>query len=137
MHGFFLDTGVWLASLDKRDPLHPRAKALIESHPRHPLIATDAVFFETVTLMRRELGPDRAVEFGREFLRGEIGILIRTEPEDWIEALRIIETYREQKISMADGLSMSVIRRLDIPKVASFDKHFKIVMPEREILGLL
>ena len=41
----------------------------------------------------------------------------------------------ELKLSAADATSAAVIRRLAIEKVASFDKHFRIMLPEREVLG--
>jgi len=76
MRGLYVDTGVWLAVLDAADPLHPNAKAIVEAHKAYPFFSSDHVLPETVTLIRRELGPEPASGFGREFLEGKIGQLV-------------------------------------------------------------
>jgi len=135
MRGLYVDTGVWLALLDAADPLHPKARAVFETHKAYPLFSSDHVLSETVTLLRRELGPEPATGFGREFLEGKIGALVQVEKPDWMEGFKIIERYKDQKVSAADATSVAIIRRLDVEKVASFDKHFRIIITEREVLG--
>lgn len=90
---------------------------------------------ETITLLRRELGPEIAAGFGRDFMDGKVGQFVRCEPTDWAVGLDIIEKFRDQKLSVADATSAAVIRRIDIRKVASFDKHFQIMLPDREVVG--
>jgi uncharacterized protein len=130
-----VDTGVWVALLDAADPPHPKAVSLIERHRSYPFFSSDMVLCETVTLLRRELGPAIAARFGREFLEGKVGVLVQTERADWSQAFSLIDGYSEQKISAADATSIALLRRLDIEKVASFDKHFRIILSEREVLG--
>ena len=38
-------------------------------------------------------------------------------------------------MSAADATSVAIIRRLDLEKVASFDRHFRIIITEREVVG--
>lgn len=135
MRGLYVDTGIWLARIDAADPLHPKAKAIIEAHKSYPFFSSDHVLSGTVTLLRRELGPEPATGFGRDFLEGKIGQLLAAERSDWLEGFKIIETYKDQRVSAADATSVSIIRRLDLEKVASFDKHFRIILKEREVLG--
>jgi predicted nucleic acid-binding protein len=135
MRALYVDTGVWLALLDAADPLHARARAIIDAHKSYPFLSSDAVLSETVTLLRRELGPGPAAGFGRDFLEGKVGRLLPVEKGDWLEGLNIIERYQDQRVSAADASSMAIVRRLDIEKTASFDKHFKIILTEREVLG--
>ncbi len=135
MRALYVDTGLWLALLDAADPLHAKAKASIAAHKTYPFLSTDLVLSETVTLLRRELGPKVAAGFGRDFLEGKVGRLIHLEDRDWIEGLKLIEQFGEQKLSAADATSMAVIRRLDIDTTASFDRHFRIVLTERKVVG--
>ena len=135
MRGLYVDTGVWLALLDAADPLHPKAKVIVEAHKAYPLFSSDHVLSEIVTLLRRELGPEPATGFGREFLEGKIGALVRVEKPDWLEGFKIIEKFKDQKVSAADATSVAIIRRLNVEKVASFDKHFQIIITEREVVG--
>lgn len=44
--------------------------------------------------------------------------------------------YHEQKLSLADAVSIAVIRRMDIEKVASFDRHFRIILTQCEVIGV-
>lgn len=98
-------------------------------------MSSDLVLSETVTLIRRDMGPSAAVNFGRDLLAGKSGVLVRTEEENLRSAFDLIERYREQRLSLADAASFSTIRRLDIRRVASFDQHFRIVLTEREVLS--
>jgi predicted nucleic acid-binding protein len=131
----YVDTGIWLALLDSADPLHARARSLIDGHKTFAFTSSDLVLSESITLLRRELGPVIAAGFGRDFMDGKIGQLVRCEPSDWALGLEIIEKFREQKISAADATSAAIVRRLDIRKVASFDQHFQVMLPEREVVG--
>jgi len=87
-------------------------------------------------LLRRELGPEIAAGFGRDFLDAKIGRLVRCEVQDWAMGFDIIHRFRDQKLSAADATSAAIVRRLDLMKVASFDKHFQLLLPDREIIGL-
>lgn len=131
----YVDTGNWLALLDAADPLHARARSLIDGHRAFAFIPSDLVRSETITLLRRELGPEIAAGFGRDFMDGKIGQLVHCEPADWALGLEIIERFRDQKLSAADATSAAIVRRLDIRRVASFDKHFQIILPDREVAG--
>jgi predicted nucleic acid-binding protein len=124
-----------LALLDTADPLHARARSLIDGHRTFAFISSDLVLSETITLLRRELGPETAAGFGRDFMDGKIGQLVRCEPSDWALGFEIIEKFRDQKLSAADATSAAIVRRLDIRKLASFDKHFQIILPDREVAG--
>jgi hypothetical protein len=131
----YLDTGVWVALISNSDALHSRAVDIAEDHRMWPFVASEFVLSETVTLLRREEGERTAGDFGRRFIDGSAGKLLRTELQDWAVGLSLIENFPEQLLSFADATSVALVRRLDIPKIASFDKHFCIVAPEREILG--
>ncbi|HVR85374.1 MAG TPA: PIN domain-containing protein, partial [Planctomycetota bacterium] len=108
----YVDTGIWLALLDKADPLHARARSLIDAHRTLAFISTDLVLSETITLLRRELGPEIAASFGRDFMDGKIGQLVRCEPPDWAVGFDIMERFQDQKLSAADATSAAVVRRM-------------------------
>lgn len=135
MRGLFVDTGVWVALVDVADPRHRDAKAILDGHHFVPLITTDMVVSETVTLLVRHVGAARGAAFGDVLVGGTMATVVRTEEADWLYALTLIRKFQEQKLSFADGTSFGAIRRLDIEKAASFDRHFRIVLPEREVIG--
>jgi predicted nucleic acid-binding protein len=69
MRGLFVDTGIWVALLDAADPFHQKAKTLVEEHQGIPFFVTDLVMSESITLLGRQLGADRAAVFGMDLLR--------------------------------------------------------------------
>lgn len=135
MRAVYVDTGVWVAFIDKSDAFHPGAVAICEGHRDWPLVCSEFVLSETVTFLRRKSGAQRATEFGRQVVDGRIATLLRSEPQDWAVGLSLIDQFPEQRLSFTDATSIALLRRFDITKVAAFDKHFSIVAPEREILS--
>ena len=64
----FVDTGAWYASLVPTDPAHARAvKWLAANHS--PLLTTDCVIDETLTLLRVRGERKRALLLGARFFR--------------------------------------------------------------------
>ena len=135
MQVIYVDTGVWVALLDAEDQHHARAKQIVEENQPCGFVSSELVLAEAVTILRRCVGPQVAADFAREFLDHETGEMTRTDDKDWRTGLDVMEQFKEQKLSLADVTSFAVIRRLDIKRVAAFDKHFRIVLKEREILG--
>ena len=131
----YVDTGVWVALLDGQDQYHVRAKQIVQDHQTVGFVSSDLIIGEAVTLLRRTAGPKVAADFAREFLDHETGEMIRTEESDWRTGMDLLEQYKEHRLSSADAASLALIRRLDIKQVASFDKHFRIVLTEREVIG--
>ena len=64
MKRLFVDTGAWYALVDKNDPDHKEAVSFIRNN-KIPLLTTNFVFDETITLLRSRLGWSVAKEFGQ------------------------------------------------------------------------
>lgn len=135
MRALYIDTGVWVAYVHESDPLHAKAVALVEGQPPVPRLSNELVLSESVTLLRRVLPAPRATAFGRDILEGRGATLVRSEASDWVEGLGLIDKFADQRVSFADAVSVSMVKRFKIEKVASFDRHFRILLPDREILG--
>lgn len=135
MADLFVDTGIWLAALDRKDGLHAHARDLLDRERRHRAVVSEFVFAETVTLLRWRLGPEAAALFGRGFLNGNAGEIVACTRADLTAGLALIAQYDDQRLSLADATSFVLVRRLGIQRVASFDSHFRIVLAEREILS--
>jgi len=131
----YVDTGIWVALLDAADQHHDRAKRIIQDHQAAGFVSSDLVVGEAVTLLRRSAGPKVAADFARDVLDHQTCEMVRTEETDWRKGMDLLEQYKEHRLSSTDAASFALIRRLDIKKVASFDKHFQIVLTEREVIG--
>ena len=132
--GLYVDTGCWVALFDLADPYHARAQALFDSNREWVRFLNEHVLSETVTLLRSRVGPESARNFGRDVLEGKVGHLLKCDRSHILSALELIVKYHDQRISFADATSVLVVRAYDIPKVASFDRHFRIILTEREIV---
>ena len=124
MKSSFVDTGVWYALADERDPSHDHAVALM-AQPRRPVITTNVVFGESVTLVRGRLGHAAAVALGGRILGGRDVRLARVEVRDELLAWQLFQQYHDKDFSFADCTSFAVMRRLRIGHALAFDRHFQ------------
>ena len=77
----FVDTAAWIARFSRRDQYHAEATRLwvqvLSAGQR--IVTNDAVFFETLALLARKIGPNAAAEAGR-FLIGWSHLQIQPLP---------------------------------------------------------
>lgn len=125
MRRIFVDTGGWFAILDAKDPDHARAAEWLDSN-NLPLVTTDYVFDETVTLTRKELGHRAAVTFGESLQASSLTQMVSIALEDRKAGWQTFKRYKDQKLSFTDCTSFAVMRRLDIREVLTTDKHFEM-----------
>ena len=125
MRRVFVDTGGWFALLDAKDPDHERAAEWLESNTL-PLVTTDYVFDETVTLARKELGHRAAVAFGENLQASTLTQTVSIGLEDRKTGWLAFKKYKDQKLSFTDCTSFAVMRRLGLREVLATDRHFKM-----------
>ena len=126
MNRLFVDTGAWYALVDSRDPAHDRAKGFFAANCL-PLITTNFVFDETVTLIRKKLGWQTAADFGERLRSSKRLAIVPVLEADEQKAWSIFLKYRDQDFSYTDCTSFAVMQRLKIATVFSFDHHFRIM----------
>ena len=119
-----VDTSLWYAMADDRDPNHPEAVLLLAT-PRRPHITTNWIFGETVTLVRGRLGHKAAVALGARLLHRPGLRIVRVQAEDEQAAWRTFQQYTYKDFSFTDCTSFAVMRRLRITHALAFDRHFQ------------
>ena len=126
MNRIFVDTGAWYALVDNRDPAHVRASSFF-AHNTMPLITSNFVFDETVTLIRKRLGWQNAYDFGVRLRSSErldiVPVLEPDEQKAWI----FFGKYYDQDFSYTDCTCFALMQRLKISTVFSFDHHFRVM----------
>jgi len=70
----FVDTSAWYALVDKSDAEHKAAKKFLQAL-NQPLLTTDFMADETITLVRYKLGHKPATEIGSKLWNEEIAQL--------------------------------------------------------------
>ena len=121
----FLDTGVFIAFLDRSDRYHPAAVGLFSDPPRRWFTSL-AVVSETYGWFLRRLGEDAARTFRlalADFPRLE---LLPIDAAHHQEVVRKLERLRGQRLTYVDASSLVFLRRLRIAEVWGTDRDLGI-----------
>ena len=106
------------------DSDHEVASTWYATNP-DPLLTTDYVDDELLTLLRARGEHRMALELGTLLLSGELGDIERVRPDDFDQAWAIFSTYRDKTWSFTDCVSRVVMGRLGITLAFAFDEHFR------------
>ncbi|MGB9716951.1 MAG: type II toxin-antitoxin system VapC family toxin [Thermoproteota archaeon] len=132
----FLDTSFIVAFYNTRDENHIKAKNLmpdIVASKYGPLYISDYVFDETMTVVFIRLrNLRRAVRIG-EYLRKSLR-LVEVTSSNFEDAWQIFKKQRETGFSFTDCTSISLMRRMNIRNIATFDKDF-LKLREVNVIG--
>lgn len=121
-----VDTGAWFALADRSDKHHRDA---VDIYPRllnrcNHLTTTNLVIAETYILIRRALGHQAAIAFLGNASASPRIVKIYSDSELEKAAEDILRKYQDQDFSYTDAVSFAVMKRHEIARVFSFDKHF-------------
>lgn len=123
MRLILVDTSAFYALADKKDPAHDRALAFLEGNET-PLLTTNYVFAESLSLLTKRLGKAAAIRFGEGLKGSELVRLFHLtqdyEEGAWQEFLR----YRDKGFDYIDSTCFAVMERQEIEAAFSFDRHF-------------
>ena len=119
----FVDTAAWYALFVSSDVNHLTASRWMSSN-RGPLLTTDYVLDETLTLMRSKGQRDVAIEFGESVFNG-LARLHYLKPGEIAAAWDVFHTFDDKDWSFTDCTSKVVIERAGITTAFTFDRHFR------------
>ena len=120
----FVDTSAWYAAADADDASHIRAAARLQEFSGE-LLTSDHVLVETWYLASSRLGSDVAEALVNRIRMG----IARVEPAtlaDFEVAAQIYEAFPDQRFSIVDRTSCSVMQRLGVHEAIAFDRDFSI-----------
>ena len=125
----FVDTGGWLACMNKKDEHHRSAKEyFIELKKENvPLITSNYVICETLTWLNYNNCHDiavKAMNLWKEAEQLKLLSIYWVDKNITDEPLEIFQEFFDQKLSFTDCASFAICRKAKIKKVFGFDKHF-------------
>jgi predicted nucleic acid-binding protein len=120
----FVDTGGWFALYIAAGPDHAAACRWMAGH-RGPLLTTDYVIDETLTLMRARGQPEIALDFGADVFAGKLAAVHYLTPAEIAQAWDVFHRYTDKAWSFTDCTSKVVIETLGLAEAFSFDHHFR------------
>lgn len=123
----FLDTAGWFAALSPREDGHDAARSTYANAIRggELLVTTALVAAEMHTLILRWRGAGAGASF-LESVFGTGVYLIAPLDDDLIDAAisKWIRRFSDKLVSLADAVSLEVMRRERITRALTFDHHF-------------
>jgi len=120
----FIDTGAFFAYAIPSDKHHQTAAQWFRQN-RLPLITSDYVVDETLTLMRSRAPGIRSTELGELLFSGKLADLYYLTEEDIQAAWQVFRTYTDKAWSFTDCTSKVIVGKLGITHAFSFDQHFR------------
>ncbi len=123
----FLDTSFFKAAIDPKDDFYTQAKGILNKLQKDKvnLITSNYVLDESFTLIRKRCGKEMVDEFRKDLSKSAlvttiIRVTIADEANAWEWFL-----LDWSNLSFTDCTSFALMKRLEITRVATFDKHFE------------
>jgi predicted nucleic acid-binding protein len=123
----FLDSSVIIAYRNQDDARHADAMKLFSELQKGRYaggLVTDYIVLETVTVVKRLMGHDAAVETGEAILgAGDITVMRSTQlfPHAWREFRARAGT----GLSFVDASSLAAMKIAGVGRIATFDREFR------------
>ena len=120
----FVDTGAWFACVVPWDANHAAAAAWMRQN-RDPLITTDFILDETLTLLRARNETPRAQALGDQLFGDILANLYFVSEAEFREAWQVFRNYADKEWSFTDCTSKVVMEKLGVTTAFAFDHHFQ------------
>lgn len=121
----FIDSGVWIASFNKRDEHHEQGKAIIQAVTQKRLrnsIISDYIFDEVVTYIRKKIGSVESVETANSLLDSPNVKLVFIDDTIFQASYHIFQKY--EMLSFTDATTIVIMKNLKMKDLFSFDAGF-------------
>lgn len=118
----FVDTSAWFASVVPWDVDHQAATAWLSGNTE-PLLTSDYVVDETLTLLRARGESARALAVGQEFFEGQLVTVHRLREAELREAWEIFRRFADKEWSFTDCTSRVLMEQQSITRAFAFDHH--------------
>lgn len=126
MREVFVDTAFWVARLSRGDNLHQAANAWAKACASYPLVTTDSVLSEVQTFFAERGATFRKLAVTLvETLEKDPNVVILSDHKYLGQARQLYADRPDKGYSMADCLSMVVMKARGIQCVLTADHHFQ------------
>jgi predicted nucleic acid-binding protein len=122
-NAILIDTSAAIALSHQKDQFHIEAQKFFNATDNVVWVTLNATAHETYTRARYDIGFNQAITL-YDFLTGKPLYQISFQNDDEKEARSLLERYSDHKISFHDALCASVMKRIGIYRIFSFDYHF-------------
>ncbi len=120
----FVDTGAWFASIVPTEIKHAEASRWL-AHNQEPLLTTDYVVDEVLTLLRSRGEAPRALVLGERLLDQNLALVHFLSETEIRDAWNVFRRFADKQWSFTDCTSKVVMERLGVTTAFAFDQHFR------------
>jgi uncharacterized protein len=120
----FVDTGGWFASIVPTDRDHQAAVRWLAAN-REPLVTSDYVVDEILTLLRARGHQARALVLGENLLTNQLARIHYLTVDEILATWEVFRDFSDKEWSFTDCSSKVVMERLGITTAFAFDHHFR------------
>ena len=120
----FVDTGAWFAQFVTADANHAAAVAWMAQN-RQPLITTDYIVDETLTLLKARGQDAVALALGQQFFEGFLTQIHYLTQDDLRQMWETFRRFSDKEWSFTDCASKVVMEKLGLMQAFAFDQHFR------------
>ena len=126
MKAILADTTPLYGAIDTSDQFHARAQAEIQRIATEKLIVVVSfpVYIEAYSLTLYRLGFEQANRFSQNCL--ESANLLNPTEEQYLKAIKKVQQFPDQTITIVDALTAILADELNIP-VWTYDYHFDVM----------
>ena len=125
----FLDTSGWFAALSPKEANHRSALAVYRNwiEDGTELFTTNLVMAEMQILLMRSRGPEEGIRFLDSVYQDPTHHVVFLDRDLERNAVdRWLRRYRDQRLSLADAVSVEVMQSRRIRQVLALDEHFEL-----------
>lgn len=119
-----VDSGGWFASVVTDDADNEITNLWFLKN-REPLLVTDYIVDETLTLLRARGEYQKALEMGKLFFESSLVTVYFLTEDDVLQTWEVFKKFSDKDWSFTDCSSRFVCEKLGVKHALSFDKHFR------------
>lgn len=126
MTRLFADTSYWIALLNPRDELHPKAVALTQQMGEARILTTEMVLVELLNSFSEGGASVRRAAAGAvAALRRSPSVIVRPQtPEQFALGLEDYARAADKEWSLTDCVSFHIMQEEGIRSALTYDRHF-------------
>lgn len=123
-----VDTSAWIFLFDQRrgGKESLQAREFFQSNKK-PLAVTDLIIEETHKWLVHHAFPrEKALEILKKFVDQDFAEIVPIEAIDRTAAYFLSKKFMDQNLSYTDAITVSIMKRMKLKEVFSFDAHFDL-----------
>lgn len=123
---YFFDSSGIFAWADASSPQGKAIGGILKSQ-NEPLVTTNLILAETISLVTKRVGKSAAIKLGELLLASRLMHVIFVDEPLQSEAWAFCKKYKDKDFDLIDAVSFTICRKMGIKGAITLDGHFRQV----------